>query len=336
MARAILFEKLERGRVECRLCRHRCVIAPAKTGLCAVRRNEGGELVTLVYDRVAAAGADPIEKKPLFHFYPGSRAWSVATMGCNFSCLHCQNAFLSRTPAEGGAIDGQAVGPAEIVARAEESGCRSISFTYSEPTVFAELALETARIAHEKGIATNFVTNGYQSPEMVAAMTGLIDAANIDLKSFSADFYRKVCGAELDGVLDTIGLLHEAGLWIEITTLVIPGKNDSDGELRSIARFIAGIDRNIPWHVSAFRPANRMRSTPSTPPSTLFRAVGLGEDEGLRFIYTGNIAGRGGENTLCPDCGTLLIERSGHLVAQNRLRQARCPQCAAAIAGVFE
>ncbi len=336
MTGAILFEKLERDQVECRLCRHHCLIAPGKTGLCAVRRNEGGDLVTLVYDRVAAAGADPIEKKPLFHFYPGSRAWSVATMGCNFSCLHCQNASLSRTPAEGGAIDGRPTCPAEIVAQAEASGCRSISFTYSEPTVFAELALETARLAHEKGIANNFVTNGYQSAEMVAAMTGLIDAANVDLKSFSADFYRKVCGAALDGVLETIGLLHQAGLWLEITTLVIPSRNDSDAELRSIARFIAGIDRNIPWHVSAFRPANRMRSTPSTPPSTLFKAVDLGKAEGLRFIYTGNIAGRGGENTLCPECGALLIERTGYFVTQNRLHQARCPDCDAAIAGVFE
>lgn len=336
MTRAILFEKLEGGRVECLLCRHRCVIAPNKTGLCAVRRNEGGDLVTLVYDRVAVAGADPIEKKPLFHFHPGSRAWSVATMGCNFSCLHCQNASLSRTPAEGGAIDGRPIAPAEIVAQAESSGCRSISFTYSEPTVFAELALETARLAHERRIANSFVTNGYQSPEMVAAMTGLIDGANVDLKSFSADFYRTVCGAELDGVLDTIGLLHQAGIWLEITTLVIPGKNDSDEELRSIARFIAGIDRDIPWHVSAFRPANRMRSTPSTPPSTLFRAIDAGRAEGVRFVYTGNIAGHGGENTLCPECGALLIERTGYFVTQNRLRQAECPECGAAIAGVFE
>ncbi len=335
MARAILFEKLEGGRVVCRLCRHNCVIAPDKTGLCAVRRNEGGALRTLVFDRVAAAGADPIEKKPLFHFYPGSRAWSVATMGCNFSCLHCQNATLSRTPAEGGAISGRAIRPEEIADQAEASGCRSISFTYSEPTVFAELALETARLAHERRIANNFVTNGYQSPEMVAEMAGLIDAANVDLKSFSAGFYKKVCGAELDGVLDTIGLLHQAGLWLEITTLVIPGRNDSDDELRSIARFIAGIDRNIPWHVSAFHPANRMTSTPPTPPSTLLRAIDLGKGEGLRFIYTGNIAGRGSENTFCPGCGTLLIERTGYRVSRNRLSGGRCPDCDVEIAGIF-
>jgi len=336
MRRAILYEKIEDNKVRCRLCRHGCTVSPGKTGICAVRINEGGELYTLVYDRVAAASADPIEKKPLFHFYPGSLAFSVSTMGCNFSCRHCQNASLSKTPSETGVIDGRALSPQKIVERALSSGCRSISYTYTEPTIFAELALETARLAHSEGLANNFVTNGYQSPGMVAEMKGLIDAANVDLKSFSPHFYKEICGARLDGVIDTIHLLHEAGLWLEITTLVIPTKNDSDEDLRDVARFIAGLDRNIPWHVSRFHPAYLMTGLPPTPASTLFRAREIGLEEGLRYVYTGNIPGQGGEDTHCPGCDALLIERKGFSLGRNRVRKSRCPDCGGAVAGVFE
>jgi len=336
MREAMLYDKLSDARVRCHLCRHSCVISEGHTGICAVRRNEGGRLTTLVFDKVAALGADPIEKKPLFHFYPGSLALSVATMGCNFACLHCQNAGLSATPAQTGTIEGRRLSPAKIVAEAVTKGCRSISYTYSEPTIFAELALETARLAHDRGIANNFVTNGYQSPELIDAMEGLIDAANIDLKSFAPTFYRDVCGAKLDGVLDTITRLFRAGTWLEITTLIIPTHNDSDEELRQIAGFIAGIDENIPWHVSRFHPTHLMRNVPATPPSTLFRAKQIGHAEGLQHVYTGNIPGRGGENTDCPGCQALLIERQGFYVSKNRLVGGRCPDCNHSIAGVFE
>ena len=342
MHKAILFDTGKEGGVGCRLCRHYCVIPPGKTGLCAVRKNEKGKLHTLVYDSVAAAGVDPIEKKPLFHFHPGSLAYSVATMGCNFSCLHCQNASLSKGPADTGRIEGRSLPPEKIVEEALRSGSRSISFTYSEPTVFAELALDTARCAHRRGLATSFVTNGYQSPGMVNEMKGLIDAANVDLKAYSKRFYRDVCGAKFEGVLDTIGLLHGAGLWLEITTLVIPTQNDSEDELRAIARFIAGLDENIPWHVSRFHPTYRMTKLPPTPPETLFRAIEIGHDEGLRHIYAGNIAfaghaaGRGGEDTFCHRCGVLLIERRGYSVRRTALRDGGCPACGETLAGVFE
>jgi pyruvate formate lyase activating enzyme len=336
MREAILYEKLDRGRVRCRLCRHQCTISPGKTGICAVRRNEEGRLYTLVFDRVAAAGVDPIEKKPLFHFYPGSLAYSIATMGCNFSCLHCQNAGLSKPPADQSDVRGRPISPERIVETARSSGCRSISYTYTEPTIFAELALETARLAKAQGLANNFVTNGYQSPELIGEMQSLIDAANVDLKSFSSDFYKEICGAELEGVLDTIERLHDAGIWLEITTLIIPTKNDDHANLREIARFIAGVDQNIPWHVSRFHPAHLLTQLPATPVSTLFRAREIGHEEGLRYIYTGNIPGQGGENTNCPSCHALLIERAGFMVGANRVARGRCPDCGEALAGRFE
>ncbi len=336
MHEAILYDKKPEGKVRCRLCRHSCSILPGKTGICSVRENRDGVLYSLVYDKIAAAGVDPIEKKPLFHFYPGSLAYSVATMGCNFSCLHCQNSTLSQTPAACGSIEGRKLSPDDIVENAVRSNCRSISFTYSEPTIFAEISLDTARIAHDNGLVCSFVTNGYQSPEMVKEMTGLIDAANVDLKSFSASFYKKTCGAKLDRVLDTIRLLYEAGLWLEITTLLIPTMNDSDKEIKELARFIAGIDKNIPWHVSRYHPSHRMSGPPPTPPELLFKACEIGLGAGLRYIYTGNIPGRGGESTACPGCGSLLIERDGFLVSRNLLSKKACPGCGEKIAGVFD
>ncbi len=336
MQEAVLYEKMENDAVVCRLCRHNCVIEPGKTGICAVRRNKGGTLYSLVYDRVAATAVDPIEKKPLFHFYPGSQAYSIATMGCNFSCRHCQNCTLSKTPADTGLIEGQEVTPEEIVQKAVTGGCRSISYTYTEPTVFAELALETAALAHDAGLANSFVTNGYQSTRMVGEMRGLIDAANVDLKSFSRDFYKKVCGAVLEKVLATIVLLHEAGLWLEITTLVIPTMNDSEAELREIARFIAGVNPNIPWHVSRFHPSYKMFDLPPTPSGILFRARQIGLEAGLRYVYTGNIPGKGGEDTVCHGCGTTLIRRTGYRLHSVKLKNGICTECGAAMAGRFD
>lgn len=336
MQEAILYEKKDDGVVVCRLCRHGCTIEPGKTGICSVRRNKAGILYSLVYDRVATTAVDPIEKKPLFHFYPGSLAFSIATMGCNFSCRHCQNCTLSKTPANTGLVEGNELEPEEIVMKAVNSGCRSISYTYTEPTVFAELALETAKLAHDKGLANNFVTNGYQSVRMVGEMKGLIDAANVDLKAYSSDFYKTVCGASLERVLETIVLLHEAGLWLEITTLVIPTKNDSEKELRDIARFIAGIDRNIPWHVSRFHPSYKMTDLPPTPSGTLFRARQIGQEEGLRYVYTGNIPGQGGEDTNCHGCGTVVVRRTGYKLHSFRLKNGLCPECGAVVAGRFD
>ena len=272
----MFYQKGEKQEVLCALCYHRCTIKPGKRGICGVRENIGGILYSLVYGKTISENVDPIEKKPLFHFYPGSSAFSIATAGCNFRCLHCQNSSISQMPREQKYITGSNLHPSEIVSRAQEYDCKSISFTYTEPTIYYEYAYETAQIAKEKGIATNFVTNGYITPEPLRAIQPYLNAANIDLKSFSDEFYRKVCGAQLQPVLDAIALYHQLGIWIEITTLIIPAHNDSDQELRAIAKFIKNIDESIPWHITAFYPTYRLTDQPRTPLKILKRAREIG------------------------------------------------------------
>lgn len=335
MHEAILYEKDGDNKARCSLCRHRCGIKPGKRGICGVRENRGGVLYSLVYDQVAAEGVDPIEKKPFFHFLPGTLAFSIATMGCNFSCSHCQNCHLSRTPADTGKIQGREVPPAQIVGAALAHGCMSLSYTYSEPTVFGELVLDTARIAREKGLYNTFVTNGFATPEFIGKMTGLIDAANVDLKAFSGEFYRKVCHADLDGVLDSIRLMHAAGIWLEITTLLIPGLNDGEAEVRSIARFIASVNPEIPWHISRYHPAYRMHDRPATPVASLERAREIGIDTGLRYVYAGNVPGNEGENTYCHSCRSLLIRRFGFTIKKDHTKRGVCQSCHTPLAGLF-
>ena len=327
MREAMLWEGLEDNEVRCDLCRHRCRIKAGRRGVCGVRENRDGRLFTLVYDRVAAEGVDPIEKKPFFHFLPGTLAYSIATMGCNFHCLHCQNSGLSRTPADTGTIQGYPRSPEEIVEAARARGCRSISYTYSEPTVFAELALDTAEKARAAGLKNTFVTNGYQSPELLRAMEGLVDAANVDLKSFSREFYHRVCGADLEGVLDTLRRLHASGVWIEVTTLLIPGMNDGAEELKELARFIADLSPDIPWHVSRYHPAYKMHGPPPTPRETLDAARRIGREAGIKYVFSGNVPGDPGEHTYCHACGAVLIERWGFAVRALRLREGACPEC---------
>ncbi len=238
MKEASFYEKGENGKVHCFLCRHHCVINDGKRGICGIRENRGGTLYTLVYAKPCSWHVDPIEKKSLFHFFPGSKAFSIATVGCNFRCLHCQNHEISQLPRDHGEIHGDSASPREIVTYAEKANCRSISYTYTEPTMFYEYAFDTATIARERGIANNFVTNGYIEKEPLAAIQPYLDAANIDLKSISGEFYRKVCGASVEGVLESIKYYKSLGIWLEITTLVIPNYNDKDEEFQSIARFI--------------------------------------------------------------------------------------------------
>jgi len=262
MKEALFYEKREEKTVQCMLCRHRCIIGAGKRGICGVRENRDGTLYSLVYGFPCSYHVDPIEKKPLFHFYPGSRAFSIATVGCNFQCLHCQNHDISQMPRETQRIYGEKMEPSEVVELAERSHCRSISYTYTEPTIFYEYAMDIARLAKEKGIANNFVTNGYIEEEPLRTTRPYLDAANIDLKGFDASFYRKICKAELSGVLDTIRSYKKLGIWIELTTLVIPGYNDSDEDFRSIARFIRNeLGPETPWHVSAFYPTYKLPGT---------------------------------------------------------------------------
>jgi pyruvate formate lyase activating enzyme len=301
-----------------------------------VRENRGGTLDALNYGRVIALHVDPIEKKPLFHYLPGSASLSLATVGCNLSCRHCQNAQISQWPrerAERIALPGDEMGPDEIVAMAREHRCASISYTYTEPTIFAEFALDTMKPAREAGIGNVFVTNGYMTPEFVALAAPVLDAANVDLKSSSDDFYKKVCGARVGPVMEAITLLQKSGVLVEVTTLVIPGYNDSDEDLRGVAAFLAGLSPDIPWHVSRFHPDYRLLDAGPTPRGTLDRARRIGKDAGLRFIYAGNVPGDDGEHTICPGCGIRLIERVGFHVGKNRLKNGKCPECGTGIPG---
>ncbi|MBI5192636.1 MAG: AmmeMemoRadiSam system radical SAM enzyme [Nitrospirae bacterium] len=334
MREALLYQKLENNKVRCDLCAHRCLLTEGKTGICGVRKNLGGTLYTLVYDKVIAAHIDPIEKKPLFHFLPGSTSFSIATVGCNFRCLHCQNSEISQMPKDEKIISGSSMTPLDIVDNAHRNGCESISYTYTEPTIFFELAYETARLAHEKGLKNIFVTNGYMTEEALDMVRPYLDAANVDLKFFDEKMHKRVCGASRDPVLETIKRMKGYGIWVEVTTLIIPTKNDSDEELTQIAEFVKGVGAEIPWHVSAFHPTYKMNDLPRTPASTLERARKIGLKAGLRYVYTGNIPGDEGEHTFCHNCKSALIHRVGFEIIENYVRESRCPFCGAVIDGV--
>ncbi len=323
---ARFYEKRDNRKVRCFACAQHCVIAEGKTGLCGVRRNERGTLMADFYGSVIARNVDPIEKKPLFHVLPGSMSYSIATSGCNFHCDFCQNAEISQNRLRGITLQ-----PADVVAAARENGCRSVAYTYTEPTVFIEMALDVAGQAHDEGLYNVFVTNGYESPEVVAAMKGLIDAANVDLKSFRDAFYRTYCGAHLTPVIEGIKTMYDAGIFLEITTLVIPGKNDSQEELGEIAAFIAGVDPSIPWHISRFHPCYQLMDAPVTPKETLLRAYETGRQAGLHHVYIGNLAGSGYEDTICPGCGEHVIRRMGYLIQSISLKGRLCAQCGAEI-----
>jgi pyruvate formate lyase activating enzyme len=333
LKKALFWEPREEDRVQCNLCSHRCTIRPGRRGLCNVRENRGGVLYSLVYGKTTAQAVDPIEKKPLYHFLPGTKTFSIATRGCNFKCLHCQNCDISQVSSDETFGDNRAVMPEQIVNAAGTLGCRSISYTYTEPTVFYEYASETARLASNRGLRNVFVTNGYITPEALTRLAPSMDAANIDLKFFRDDLYRKVCGARLEPVLDTIRMCRDLDVWIEITTLIIPSYNDSDVQLRQIAAFIAGVDDRIPWHVSAFYPTYKLTDAPPTPPSVLEKAVRIGTAKGLKFIYMGNVNGR--SDTLCPSCRATVITRSVFTVRGEWVETGKCPGCGAEIPGIW-
>ncbi|MDD3748516.1 MAG: AmmeMemoRadiSam system radical SAM enzyme [Candidatus Bipolaricaulis anaerobius] len=335
MREAMLWEGAGEGRVRCVLCAHRCLIPPGGRGVCSVRENRNGTLHTLVYGRLVSQTLDPIEKKPLYHFLPGSPALSIAAMGCNFRCDFCQNHVISQYPREHrGGILGEPVSPEDVVRAARDTHAPIIAYTYTEPAVFFEMCYDTGKIAHGQGIRNAFVTNGYLTEEALAEAQGWLHAANVDLKAFSDDFYRRYCGASLQPVLDTIRRMVAQGIWVEVTTLVIPGRNDSDEELGWIAQFLAGVSPDIPWHVSRFVPSYRAQDLPPTPLETLRRARDIGREAGLRFVYLGNFPGEG-EDTTCPSCGRLVIRRYGFQIVRNALLEGHCPHCGEAIPGVW-
>jgi pyruvate formate lyase activating enzyme len=334
MREAMLYESLEDQKVQCRLCAHRCLIKNGKRGICGVRENRDGRLFTLVYARAVARHVDPVEKKPLFHFQPGSRSYSIATVGCNFRCLFCQNADISQMPRDLKRILGEELPPEQVVSAALKSGCRSISYTYTEPTIFFEYAFETAKLARAAGLKNIFVSNGYMTPEALEAIDPCLDAANVDLKAFTDEFYKEQCGAKLAPVLDSLRKLKATGVWLEITTLLIPGLNDSDRELGEIALFIKDLGPETPWHVSRFHPTYRLTTVSSTPVSRLRRARKIGLETGLRYVYTGNIPGDEGEKTFCHHCNRVLIDRYGFSTGRYVIQNGRCPDCKTPVAGI--
>ncbi len=332
---AVLWDPAQERRVHCKLCSFLCGIADGKLGHCSVRKNVGGKLYSLNYARVCAANPDPIEKKPLFHFQPGSRSFSIAAVGCNFRCEFCQNWQISQAVLETGRIDGEPLSPDQIVEAAVRTGCKSIAYTYTEPTIFIELCNDCGRPAKERGLANVFVSNGYMTREAIDFAADWLDGINVDLKAFSDTYYKQLCAARLQPVLDSIAYIaKETRIWIEVTTLLLPGQNDSDEELKKLTDFLvtqAGPD--VPWHISRFYPQYKYTDSNPTPVQTMRRAEEIGRAAGLRYVYLGNVPGNESESTHCYNCGRMLIERMGYRIAANHVKDSKCPDCGAQIAG---
>jgi pyruvate formate lyase activating enzyme len=330
---ALLYKKAENNGVDCFLCSHYCKIAEGNYGICGVRQNIKGVLYSHVYGEVIALNIDPIEKKPIFHVFPGSKSYSLATVGCNFRCDFCQNWQISqKKEAERLRTEIRDFTPEEIVEQAVKNRCKSISYTYTEPTVFFEFAYDVARLAKRAGLYNIFVTNGYMTKDAIGIIKPYLDAANIDLKFFNDDSYRRVCGARLEPVLDTIRYMHEQKIWIEVTTLIVPSQNDSLKELRGIADFLAGVGKEIPWHISRFHPDYKMDKIPHTPVKVLKEAYKEGKNSGLRYVYIGNAWEE--EKTCCYNCGEILISRQGFDIVKYNLNDSMCPECGMLIDGV--
>lgn len=287
MKEALLYKKLEDKKVQCQACAHYCVITSGQKGICRVKENKNGRLYSSVYGKAVAANIDPIEKKPLFHFLPGTYTYSIATVGCNFRCANCQNWQISQTNQ-----GGQNISPKKIVQEALENHCPSISYTYTEPTIFLEYALETMKLAKEKGLKNIWVTNGFMSPQALKLITPYLDAANVDLKSFEESFYQKYCAGRLKPVLENLKALKKKNIWLEITTLIIPGLTDRKEMLKKIAQFVKKeLGPETPWHISRFFPevSWKMQNLPATPLETLEKVEQIGKKTGLRYVYKGNI-----------------------------------------------
>jgi pyruvate formate lyase activating enzyme len=336
---AMLVKELDNQTVQCRVCEHMCVLRPDAAGICGVRKNIDGVLYLVVYGDAVAVHIDPIEKKPLFHFFPGSDALSIGTYGCNLRCRWCQNWELSQVrnpdqlPAKGNGF----YSPEELVSIAHKRHIQSIAYTYNEPTVFFEYSYDVARLAKEQGIKNVYVSNGYMSLESLGVLSPYLDAINVDLKGFTDTLYTRYTGSHLEPVKRNIAFIaQETDIWIEVTTLVVPELNDSDDELRAAAEWLASVDSNMPWHVSAFHPNYKMLDKPRTPVATLERAYHIGKNAGLNHIYVGNIRDPSKESTYCPSCGTKLIERFGYSTRVLWQNPGECPSCKTIIAGVWK
>ena len=328
---------LEDGRIQCDLCPRDCKLHDGQRGLCFVRQNLGGKMILTTYGRSSGFCIDPIEKKPLNHFYPGSSVFSFGTAGCNLACKFCQNWDISKARDMDRLMD--SASPEEIARTAQRHECKSVAFTYNDPVIFAEYALDTADACHALGLKTVAVTAGYIHPEPRREFYAKMDAANVDLKGFTDDFYTKLCAGHLQPVLDTLAYIHhETKCWLEITTLLIPGHNDSEQEITALAQWVRKeLGPDVPLHFSAFHPDYKMLDTPPTPPATLSRARTIAMAEGLHYVFTGNVHDPAGDTTYCPQCKTSLIERDWYQIEAYRLTDdGRCPKCQHTIAGHFE
>ena len=323
-------------KIECLLCRHHCKLKENQVGICGINMNKNGKLVNLVYGHPSSINIDPVEKKPLFHFLPNTLILSFGTVGCNFKCPFCQNWQIAHTNKVNNSIY---VSPEEMVNLALKYNTLSIAYTYNEPSVFYPYARDVGILAKEKGLKNVFVTNGFESIEEIEDMKNWVDACNVDLKSFKSEYYKKTLKGKLEDVLDTIKRLNKANIWQEITTLIVPNDNDSEEELRDIAKFIASVDTSIPWHISRFHPDYKVQNKPPTPMETMIKAYEIGKSEGLKYVYLGNVAMP--VITYCPKCNEELITRSIYRVEKNILKIdengiAHCPKCGEIIEGVWE
>ena len=336
---AWLSHNLDDGRVACDACNQHCKLSEGEYGICGIRKVENGRLMLLTYGLAAAVNVDPVEKKPMFHFLPGSSIFSFGTVGCNFSCKFCQNADISQYPKEHNhEIFGTPLSPQRAVELALEYGCKSVAYTYNEPVVFFEYTYDTAKLAHEAGLKNVYVTSGYETHKAIDTLAPYLDGMNIDIKGNTQEFYKDICGASFKPVLDTIEYAYKKGIWVETTTLLIPGLNDSDKDIREIAEFQAALDTSMPWHISAFHPMYKMQDRPRTPASTLRRAYEIGKEVGLKYVYVGNIDDESRESTYCPGCGKMVIDRRGYIgqyVTNHLDSEGNCPYCGTHIAGIW-
>ncbi len=328
----ILWQPLKDGKAKCNVCSYRCVIQPGGLGHCRTRKNVDGKIFTMIYGTVTSEASDPIEKKPLYHFYPGSHSYSIGSVGCNFKCEHCQNWGISQVDIE--EVYHFDITPEHAVENAVNTLCKSLSWTYNEPSIWLEFALDTAKLCHEKGLKTIYVTNGYATPEHMELMKGLLDAYRVDIKGFSDQFYKKVCGSKLEPVLASTKIASEMGMHVEVINLIIPGMNDSVEEITALSKWcFENLGPDTPIHFTRFHPMYRMDSVDSTPLKSLERAHDIAKTEGINYVYLGNVIGHKWESTYCPKCGELLIERYGFSILKyNVPPDKKCPKCGEKIA----
>lgn len=330
---ALFYDRLADNVVQCKLCAHHCLVKPGRKGICLVRQNNDGILYSLTYGNLIAQHDDPIEKKPLYHFLPGSHAWSIAAPGCNFQCEWCQNWEISQMPRYSGDLSNAFISPDQVVQDAVDHKCASIAYTYTEPTIFYEFSRDVGLLAKARGLRNVFVTNGYMTPEVIRDLSTWLDAANVDIKAFSDTAYQKLINARLQPVLQACRLMKEQGIWLEITTLVIPGVNDDLEEMKQLAGFIAGeLGVETPWHVSRYYPSYKFGRVAATPPETIRKIVEVGRSAGLYYVYEGNLHRE--TSTYCPKCGELVLSRGNYFVNHNKIADnSKCPGCGFLIAG---